>query len=82
MKRATITVDEWAEALADAKLAGRRSDPGETTQELAARFGVSRRTMHDRLAVLRRAGRVTVGTRYVGSGSGRVPVYRLLPAKR
>jgi len=82
MKRDTITVDEWAEALADARLAGRRSDPGETTQELAARFGIARQTMHQRLMVLKRAGRVKAGTRYTGSGSGRVPVYQLLPAKR
>ncbi len=73
-----ITVDEWQAELE--RVMGRSDDKGLTMRELAEKFGVSTRSMRERLGALHRAGRVGQGWRgdmTIDGKPKRVPVYWL-----
>jgi predicted ArsR family transcriptional regulator len=80
MPNVVIREDEWRRELE--RVMPRSDDKGMTARELGAVFGVSMRTIRERLRVLHDAGRIGVGKRHVLTLDGRpatAPVYWILP---
>ncbi|MGQ0721014.1 MAG: hypothetical protein ACT4PE_05500 [Candidatus Eiseniibacteriota bacterium] len=80
MANVVIREDEWRRELE--RVMPKSDDKGMTARELSHTFGVSARTMRERLRVLYDAGRIGVGKRNTRSLDGRpatTPVYWILP---
>lgn len=75
--------DEWSSALAEAQASRPAGDEGMTASEIAELWHMSESTARKRLGDLKRAGRITTGSRAIlrlDERRGQVPVYRINPA--
>ena len=69
---------EMQDALLSVGRPATSDDPGKTTAEWAALWGMHKKTAAERLNAIKAAGRLTVGTRHIECLDGkvrRIPVY-------